>query len=106
MLSAAHPDHGKRGGDRNLKSLSSQSMCDQSHPHLHRIDVITIALGILTGHLIASGVERLLDAVLSVEEVGVYKHHPQVYQLAVDRLAVTLPLRRSKQARVSESLLN
>ena len=30
----------------------------------------------------------LLDAVLSVEEVGVYKPHPKVYQLAVDRLAV------------------
>jgi len=29
-----------------------------------------------------------LDAVLSVEEVGVYKPHPQVYQLAVDRLGV------------------
>ena len=30
----------------------------------------------------------LLDAVISVEEVGVYKPHPRVYQLAVDRLAV------------------
>jgi 2-haloacid dehalogenase len=30
----------------------------------------------------------LLDAVLSVELVGVYKPHPKVYQLAVDRLAV------------------
>ena len=30
----------------------------------------------------------LLDAVLSVEEVGVYKPHPQVYQLAVDRLGI------------------
>jgi 2-haloacid dehalogenase len=29
-----------------------------------------------------------LDAVLSVEEVGVYKPHPKVYQLAVDRLVV------------------
>lgn len=29
-----------------------------------------------------------LDAVLSVEEVGVYKPHPKVYQLAVDRLRV------------------
>jgi 2-haloacid dehalogenase len=29
-----------------------------------------------------------LDAVLSVEEVGVYKPHPKVYQLAVDRLDV------------------
>ena len=29
-----------------------------------------------------------LDAVLSVEEAGIYKPHPKVYQLAVDRLAV------------------
>src|SRR3974390_3177471 len=32
--------------------------------------------------------KALLDAVLSVEEVGVFKPHPKVYQLAVDRLAV------------------
>jgi 2-haloacid dehalogenase len=32
--------------------------------------------------------ETLLDAVLSVEEVGVYKPHPKVYQLAVDRLGM------------------
>jgi 2-haloacid dehalogenase len=30
----------------------------------------------------------MFDAVLSVEEVGVYKPHPKVYQLAVDRLGV------------------
>jgi 2-haloacid dehalogenase len=36
----------------------------------------------------AAGLEPLLDAVLSVEEVGVYKPHPKVYQLAVDRLAI------------------
>src|SRR4029453_12252389 len=36
----------------------------------------------------AAGLESLLDAVLSVEEVGVYKPHPKVYQLAVDRLGV------------------
>jgi len=35
-----------------------------------------------------AGLEGLLDAVLSVEEVGVYKPHPKVYQLAVDRLDV------------------
>lgn len=35
--------------------------------------------------------EGLLDAVLSVEAVGVYKPHPRVYQLAVDRLG--LPVR-------------
>jgi 2-haloacid dehalogenase len=32
--------------------------------------------------------QHLLDRVLSVEEVGVYKPHPKVYQLAVDRLGV------------------
>ena len=30
----------------------------------------------------------LFDAVLSVEEVGVFKPHPKVYRLAVDRLAI------------------
>jgi 2-haloacid dehalogenase len=30
----------------------------------------------------------LLDCVLSVEEVGVYKPNPRVYQLAVDRLGI------------------
>jgi 2-haloacid dehalogenase len=34
----------------------------------------------------AAGLAPLLDAVLSVEAVGVYKPHPKVYQLAVDRL--------------------
>jgi 2-haloacid dehalogenase len=33
-------------------------------------------------------IRGLLDAVLSVEEVGVYKPHPRVYQLAVDRLGI------------------
>jgi 2-haloacid dehalogenase len=36
----------------------------------------------------AAGLDGFLDAVLSVEEVGVYKPHPKVYQLAVDRLDV------------------
>ena len=36
----------------------------------------------------AAKLETLLDAVLSVEEVGVYKPHPRVYQLAVDRLGI------------------
>jgi len=34
----------------------------------------------------SAGIADLLDAVLSVEEVKVYKPHPTVYQLAVDRL--------------------
>jgi 2-haloacid dehalogenase len=36
----------------------------------------------------ASKLDGLLDAVLSVEEAGVYKPHRKVYQLAVDRLGV------------------
>lgn len=36
----------------------------------------------------SAGLAGLFDAVLSVEEVGVYKPHAKVYQLAVDRLGV------------------
>jgi 2-haloacid dehalogenase len=35
-----------------------------------------------------AGIAGLLDFVLSVEEVGVYKPHPHVYQLAVDCLGL------------------
>lgn len=36
----------------------------------------------------SAGIDGLLDAILSVEDVGVFKPHPRVYQLAVDRLGV------------------
>jgi 2-haloacid dehalogenase len=42
----------------------------------------------LNAAAVASGIDDLLDAVLSVEEVGIYKPDPRVYQLAVDRLGV------------------
>src|SRR5262249_10439610 len=35
-----------------------------------------------------AGLADVFDAVLSVEEAGVYKPHPKVYQLAVERLGV------------------
>ncbi len=35
-----------------------------------------------------AGIDGVLDHVLSVESVGIYKPHPSVYQLAVDRLQV------------------
>jgi 2-haloacid dehalogenase len=35
-----------------------------------------------------AGLRDVIDEILSVEEVGVYKPHPSVYRLAVDRLAV------------------
>lgn len=36
-----------------------------------------------------TGLDGVLDAVLSVEEVGVFKPHPSVYQLAIDRLGLS-----------------
>lgn len=36
----------------------------------------------------SAGIDGLLDAILSVEDVGIFKPHPKVYQLAVDRLGV------------------
>lgn len=36
----------------------------------------------------SAGIAEQLDAVLSVEDVGIYKPDPRVYQLAVDRLGV------------------
>jgi 2-haloacid dehalogenase len=38
-----------------------------------------------------AGIGSLLDHVLSVEEVGIFKTAPQVYQLAVDRLGIPAP---------------
>jgi 2-haloacid dehalogenase len=36
-----------------------------------------------------SDLSNLIDHVMSVEEVGVFKTHPRVYQLALDRLGLT-----------------
>lgn len=45
-----------------------------------------------------NGLSDLIDAVLSVEEVGVFKPHPSVYQLAIDRLALSGPAAVSFQS--------
>ncbi|MBF0304404.1 MAG: haloacid dehalogenase type II [Alphaproteobacteria bacterium] len=44
------------------------------------------SVAMLTGAVGAAGIQRLLDAVISVEPAGVFKPHPAVYALAVDRL--------------------
>ena len=36
----------------------------------------------------SAGIGDSLDAVLSIEDVGIYKPHPSVYQLACDRLGL------------------
>lgn len=46
----------------------------------------------------SNGLSPFLDAVLSVEEVGVFKPHPSVYQLAVDRLGLSGPAAVSFQS--------
>jgi 2-haloacid dehalogenase len=61
--------------------------------HLKKVGLRTAILSngspkMLEAVVRASGLNTLLDAVLSVEEVGVYKPHPKVYQLAVDRLGI------------------
>ncbi|MGH7063234.1 MAG: haloacid dehalogenase type II [Stellaceae bacterium] len=61
---------------------------------LHRLRIAGLATAILsngTPDMLAAavahaGLTGMLDQVLSVEEVGVYKPHPRVYQLALDRL--------------------
>lgn len=45
-----------------------------------------------------SGLAPLLDAVLSVEEVGIYKPDPRVYRLALERLGVDAPAAVSFQS--------
>jgi 2-haloacid dehalogenase len=42
----------------------------------------------LTSAIENTGIQNLLDAVLSVEDVQVYKPHPAVYRLAIDRLGL------------------
>jgi len=42
----------------------------------------------LTAAVQQSGLDDCLDAVLSVDPIGIYKPHPSAYQLAVDRLRV------------------
>jgi 2-haloacid dehalogenase len=42
----------------------------------------------LTGAVKAAGIDAMLDAVFSVDTVKIYKPHPSVYQIAVDRLGV------------------
>jgi 2-haloacid dehalogenase len=60
---------------------------------LHRSERPLAILSNGTPKMLAAAVQSaelgaLLDHVLSVEDVGVYKPHPRVYQLAVDRLHV------------------
>ena len=45
-------------------------------------------LGMLEPLVRSTGLDTMLDGILSVDQAGVYKPSPRVYQLAVDRLGV------------------
>ena len=82
---------------RRLMSLYlSLDVFPEVTPTLERLKAGGLRLAILsngTPAMLASAVEHagigpLLDAVLSVEDVGVFKPHPSVYRLASDRLTI------------------
>jgi len=75
-----------------LADLGVLDYATQKHPNLRRhLSVQASAASSLSINFFRDqfGVKRVvLPRVLSVEEVGVYKTHPSVYQLAVDRLGL------------------
>lgn len=88
-------------GDRDLRerlmSLYERlGPYPDARPALERLKAAGLKLAILSNgapRMLAAaaesaGLARLLDAVISVEEVGVYKPSPPVYRLAPDRLGL------------------
>jgi 2-haloacid dehalogenase len=74
-------------------SLNAYSDVAPTLAELRRSGLRTAILSNGTPAMLAAGVQSAaisdsLDAVLSIEEVGVYKPHPSVYQLACDRLGL------------------
>jgi len=72
-------------------SLDAYSDVAPTLAELRRSGLRTAILSNGTPAMLAAGVRSAgigdsLDAVLSIEEVGIYKPHPSVYQLACDRL--------------------
>ncbi len=46
------------------------------------------SLSMLVSAVKSAGIAKLIDSVLSVDRVGIFKPHPSVYQLAVDELDI------------------
>jgi 2-haloacid dehalogenase len=82
--------------ERLMKLYLTLDVFPEAPGVLHRLKDAGLRLAILSngtpamlGAAVAgAGLDGLFDAILSVEEVGVYKPHPKVYQLAVERLAL------------------
>ena len=94
MTTAGIADNGLR--NRLMDLYLRISAYPEVKETLRRLKASGVKLAILsngTPAMLSSAVDNanlggLFDAVLSVEEVGVFKPHSSVYQLAVDRLAV------------------
>ena len=74
-------------------SLEAYEEADATLAALRRAGFTTAILSngnpeMLQAAVRSARMDQRLDAVLSVEEVGIYKPHARVYQLAVDRLGV------------------
>ena len=82
--------------DRLLSLYLTLDVFPEVRDTLARLKQAAMRTAILSNgspHMLQAAVEgariaHLVDAVLSVEEVGIYKPHPRVYQLAVERLGL------------------
>lgn len=93
---AAHGIDDAATRDELMRAYLTLDAYADAVPALARLKAAGVATAILSNgspHMLASavasaGIGGYLDAVLSVEEVGVYKPDPRVYAMAVDRFAV------------------
>ena len=82
--------------DRLMRLYSTLAAFPEVPEVLRRLKEAGLAVAILSNGsppmldaaIAAAGLAGLFDHVLSVEEVGVFKPHPRVYRLAVERLGV------------------
>ena len=81
---------------RLMEAFERIGPCADARDALARLRAARLKIAILsngTPRMLAAavrsaGLDDLIDETLSVESVGVYKPHPSVYKLAVDRLGV------------------
>ena len=81
---------------RLMEAYERIGPCADAHAALTRLKAARLKIAILSNgapRMLAAavrsaGMDGLVDDILSVEAVGVYKPHPSVYKLAIDRLGV------------------
>ncbi len=81
---------------RLMEAYERIGPCADAHDALSRLKAGGLRVAVLSNgapRMLAAavrsaGLDELVDQTLSVEAVGIYKPHPSVYKLAVDRLGV------------------